>query len=73
MKNPTVTLRPAASAIKPVVVDLLSVLFGIPLRQAGLIWAFAPALVPRRSAVVSRAGQLVHRDFDHLGAMAGQG
>lgn len=54
-------------------VDLVSVLFGMPLRQAGLIWSFAPVLVPQWSAVVPQAGQLIHGDFNHLGTMAGEG
>ncbi|MFM7229848.1 MAG: hypothetical protein ACKO2F_09455 [Cyanobacteriota bacterium] len=67
------THRPAACSFRLVLVDLVSVLFGMPLRQAGLIWSFVPVLVPQWSAVVPQAGQLIHGDFNYLGTMAGEG
>ncbi len=68
-----VTSGPGATPIQLVLVDLASVLFGMPLRQAGLIWSFAPALVPLRLPVVPLAGQLIDGDLDHLRPVAGEG
>ena len=67
------SVLPRATAIPLVLVDLASVLFGMPFRQAGLIWSFAPALLPLPLPVVPLAGQLLHRDLNHLRPMAGEG
>lgn len=72
-KKYPVIRRPATSPFRLVLVDLVSVLFGMPLRQAGLIWSFAPVLVTRWSTLVPQTGQLIHGDLNHLGAMAGEG
>ena len=50
-----------------------SVLFGMPFRQDGLIWSFAPALLPLPLPVVPLAGQLIHGDLNHLRPVAGEG
>ena len=62
-----------ATSVRLVLVDLASMLFGIPFRQAGLIWSFAPVLVPLRLPVVPLAGQLIHGDLNHLRPVAGRG
>jgi len=55
------------------VVDLISMLFGVPLRQAGLIWSFAPVLVPLPSVFVAQTGQLFDGHLNHLRTVAGEG
>ena len=48
-------------------------LFGVPLRQAGLIWSFAPVLVPLPSVFVAQTGQLFDGHLNHLRTVAGEG
>ena len=60
----SVTSRPGATPIRLVLVDLASVLFGLPLRQAGLLWSLAPALVPLRLPLVPLASQLIDGDLE---------
>lgn len=65
--------RPRSTAIPLVLMDLASALFGMPFRQAGLIWSFAPVLVPLPSAFVAQTGQLFDGHLNHLRTVAGEG